>query len=125
MNVIGSVDLALYFQQFFQIIFFHVDPNPCIMMDGLSLLGLVCEKEKQLLNEVEEKHHKFEHQYSKTEFHTENASNNHVNLVKRCVEEFKVVLHEFVALEYLSAFIFILLANKSCNFILRLRKKKE
>jgi len=82
-----------------EIFFLHVDPNPCIMMDGLSLLGLVCEKEKQLLNEVEEKHHKFEHQYSKTEFHTENASNNHVNLVKRCVEEFKVKEEERIELD--------------------------
>ena len=34
-------------------------------MDGLSLLGLVCEKEKQLLKQEEVHHHSTEHPYSR------------------------------------------------------------
>eukprot|EP00090_Calanus_glacialis_P041801 TRINITY_DN74336_c0_g1_i1.p1 TRINITY_DN74336_c0_g1~~TRINITY_DN74336_c0_g1_i1.p1 ORF type:complete len:445 (+),score=118.88 TRINITY_DN74336_c0_g1_i1:48-1382(+) len=57
-------------------------------MDGLSLLGLVCEKEKQLLTEEEGKHHSSEHQYSKTEHHIGNIID--VDLDQKIVEEIKV-----------------------------------
>jgi len=57
-------------------------------MDGLSLLGLVCEKEKQLLKQEEGKHHSSEHQYSKTEHHIENITD--VDLDQHILEEIKV-----------------------------------
>jgi len=65
-------------------------------MDGLSLLGLVCEKEKQLLKEEEGKHHRTEHQYSKTEFYTEKHSNNYT---KDRYREFKVKEEEIVEID--------------------------
>ena len=57
-------------------------------MDGLSLLGLVCEKEKQLMKEEEGRHHSSEHQYSKAEHHIEKITD--VDLDQKSVEEIKV-----------------------------------
>jgi len=56
-------------------------------MDGLSLLGLVCEKEKQLLKQEEGKHHSSEHQYSKTEHHIENITDVDLDLDEIKVKE--------------------------------------
>ena len=62
-------------------------------MDGLSLLGLVCEKEKQLLKVEEGNDYRTEHQYSKTEFYTEKHSNKYT---KNRDQEFKVKEEEII-----------------------------
>jgi len=59
-------------------------------MDGLSLLGLVCEKEKQLLKEEEGKHHNMEHQYSKTDVFPE---------IRNSFQDFKVKEEEIVEID--------------------------
>ena len=62
-------------------------------MDGLSLLGLVCEKEKQILKVEEGNDNRTEHQYSKTEFYTEKHSNKYT---KNRDQEFKVKEEEII-----------------------------
>jgi len=48
-------------------------------MDGLSLLGLVCEKEKQLLKQEEVIHPSYEHQYSRTNNPAEDITDNRLD----------------------------------------------
>merc|ERR1719147_353896 len=72
-------------------------------MDGLSLLGLVCEKEKQLLKQEEVIHPSYEHQYSRTKNPAEDITDNRLDcdldIYHNSVTEYEVKEEKVIKLD--------------------------